>query len=124
MIVSYLPIHHDEEYEGQHDYETARADQVRTVAEAHGVGVHDKPDGDTTYVESHLTLESVAKADTDGSLLEDGDYDLWEAYAWFLTDLERSNLGYLVHEVDYRAEQELLEELPLRYVEVERRELV
>lgn len=128
MITSYMPIHKEEHYEGQHDFERARANQVRRVAEQHDVTVREKSDGDTSYLETYVYTPELGQGDerTNPILRE---AVLWEPYVDFLMDLEVSNLGYLIHEVDTEAEYELVESLlyigddssSLRYVDVDYR---
>lgn len=128
MITSYMPIHNEEHYEGQYDFETARACQVRRVAEQHGVRARLKPDGDTTYLETYVYVPELQKGvDPAASKLQED--VLWKPYVDFLMDLEIFNLGYLLHEVDTEAEYDLLESLlyigdescSLRYVDVDYR---
>ena len=131
MITSYMPIHHAEaeQYEGQHDFERARAFQVRRTAELHGIPVGLRPDGDTSYLETHLTLQGLTEG-MSPSDLDPKDDELWARYAGFLMELEDRNLGYLIHEVDTEAEYELVESLlyigdescSLRYVDVDYRQ--
>lgn len=133
MITSYMPIHHVEHYHGQYDFERARACQVRRVAEQHGVTVRIKPDGDTSYLQTYVYVPELDEGEksTSPDLREEV---LWEPYVEFLMDLEVSNLGYLLHEVDTEAEYELVESLlyigdespralacSLRYVDVDYR---
>lgn len=123
MIRSYIAIHHDEDYEGQYEFEASRARQVARLADAHGVHRRYRGDGDTTYLDAFVKLPSVES----GSGISDDDDDRWTGYIEFLTALEDSNLGYLLHEVDTEAEKALVEDLmdtgddspSLRYVDVE-----
>lgn len=129
VITSYMPIHDDEQYEGQHDFERARALQVRRTAESHGIPVRLKPDGDTSYLETRITLERLENGMSPADL-DRTDDELWRKYVQFLMDLEDSNLGYLIHEVDTTTEYELVEDLlyigddscSLRYVDVDYRD--
>lgn len=128
MITSYMPIHHEEQYEGQYNFERARADQVRRVAEQHDVTVREKSDGDTSYLDTYVYTPELGEGDDRANpvLRETA---LWETYVEFLMDLEASNLGYLLHEVDTEAEYELVETLlyigddscSLRYADVDYR---
>lgn len=112
MITSYLPIHNEEQYEGQYDFERARAGQVRRIAELHGVKVRLKHDGDTSYLEAHVRLTTLGTATGEGEdTLDRDDEELWSKHVTFLIALEDSNLGYLLHEVDTEAEKRLVEEL-------------
>lgn len=129
MIVSYMAIHHDQEYQSQGSYEKARAEQVRHLAARHGVPVRDNPDGDTTYVEASISLQNLGNSTDPDTVLDAGDEALWGSYVEFLMALEDSNLGYLLHEVDKEAEKDLVEGLAdtgddspsLKYVDVDYR---
>lgn len=126
MIRSYMAVHHDEEYDGQHEFEAARAREVSRLAEAHGIEHHFRTDGDTTYLDASVKLASV---ESGSAALGEADNDLWSAYVEFLMALEDSNLGYLLHEVDTSAEKALVQSLEdtgddsssLRYVDVDLR---
>lgn len=124
MIRSYMAVHHDEEYEGQYEYEKARARQVARLADEHGIHRRYRRDGDTTYLDTSVEVPSV---ESSRSCLGVEDEDLWTAYVEFLMALEDFNLGYLAHEVDSEAEKALLESLrdtgddspSLRYVDMD-----
>lgn len=123
MIRSYVAVHHDEEYDGQYEFEKARARQVARLADAHGIDHRFRRDGDTTYLDASVKLPSVES----GPEISDSDDEFWTAYIEFLQALEDSNLGYLLHEVDTEAEKALVEDLvdigddspSLRYVDVD-----
>lgn len=123
MIRSYMAVHREEEYDGQYEFDKARARQVARLADAHGVDHRFRRDGDTTYLDAFVKLPSVES----GSALGEADDGRWTAYIEFLTALEDSNLGFLLHEVDSEAEKALMQSLEdtgddsssLRYVDVD-----
>ncbi|MDN5698601.1 MAG: hypothetical protein L0G70_11615 [Rubrobacter sp.] len=102
-----MAIHHAEDYEGQYEFEAARARQVARLADEHGINRRYRRDGDTTYLDAFVKLPSVES----GSGLSDADDERWTGYIEFLAVLEDSNLGYLLHEVETEAEKALVEGL-------------
>lgn len=107
MIRSYIAIHHDEEYEGQYEFDMARARQVARLADEHGINRRYRGDGDTTYLDTFVKVPSVES----GPGLSAADDERWTGYIEFLAALEDSNLGYLLHEVETEAEKALMETL-------------
>ncbi len=107
MIRSYMAIHNEQEYEGQYEFEAARARQVARLADEHGIDRRYRRDGDVIYLDVAVDIPSVES----GSCLGDADEDRWVEYVEFLQALEDSNLGYLLHEVETEAEKALVEGL-------------
>lgn len=135
MIISYMPIHQAEaeDYEGQHDFEEARAFQVWRMAEYHDVPTWQTSDTDTTYLGVYVSIPAVKEGGGPAGL-DLCEAETWDRYVEFLMDLEASNLGHLLHKVDTEAEYELVESLlyigddspralaySLRYVDVDYR---
>lgn len=115
MIISYTAIHHDLDDPIRSMFETSRAALIRERAEIRGVNTRMNHDGDASYLEAYIELPSLKEQTTE----EIGQYvpmageddHAWSDYVDFLTDLEDSNLGYLLHEVQTRPEKVLLDDL-------------
>lgn len=114
MIISYAPIHHVEQFEGQEAYDTARAEKITAVAYRHRVFTCLNADGDTSYLEAPLALASLTFS-TEGApkLADPAEEKSWRTYVGFLADLEESNIGHLLYEVETNREWALLRTLLL-----------
>lgn len=109
MIISYAPIHHVEEYDGQKLCDQERAQEIAAVADRHEVFTRLNADGDTSYLETPVSLESLTLSLRSTLVFMDWtDQKRWCIYTEFLADLKESNIGYLLHEVDTDLEMALL----------------
>jgi hypothetical protein len=115
MVISYVAIHNDLDDPMRSMFETSRAVLIRERAEIRGVNTRMNHDGDTSYLEAYIDLSSLQEqaAEDIGQYptMDDQDDHDWTGYVDFLMDLEDSNLGYLLHEVQTRAEKVLVENL-------------